>query len=1818
MLLPGYHVEAELYRGRKRVVWRVRRESDDARVIVKSLADDFPSPADTAGLRREYEILRGLTLPGVARALDLVSHRDRVALVLEDAGERTLKAELAQGRLDLPRCLDIAIQVLRTLGELHRQGLLHKDLNPSNIILDRQGTARITDFSISSRVTRERPQQLVHPGLLEGTIAYMPPEQTGRVNRDLDHRSDLYAFGVTCYEMLTGELPFASGDALEVIHAHVALKPVPARQRNPDVPRPLSDLVMRLLAKNAEDRYQSAEGVLADLLRCQQALARDGAVPAFPLGQDDVRDRFVLPQRLYGREREVAALLAAFDRVVEEGSGLVLVSGYSGIGKTSLVHELHRPLTQRRGQFVAGKFDQLARDTPYAALAQAFRGLLLHLLAGSDTEVAEWRERILAAIGGNGQVLVDVIPTLERLIGPQPPVATLNPTEAQNRFQRAFEQLLGALTRADQPLVLFLDDLQWADSATLSLLPRFLANPEIRGLLLIGAYRDNEVSAAHPLVSALQAIRGQGSPVTEVVLPPLGPVDLQALLQDMLGLAPDTAQALAAVLQEKTGGNPFFAIQFLTALYQDGQLAFDRAARAWRVDVPAIGARTVTDNVVAFLTGRIQGLDESCRRSLRLAACIGSRFDLGTLATVAEALPEAVVAALWPALGQGLVLSEEQSYGMAPDLSDGRQARQRRFRFLHDRVQQASYALIPTAERATVHLAVGRLLYAGGEDPSRPEWLFEVVRHFNEGAELITDPAERLRVANLNLAAGRRAKSSAAFSNAYGCFRAGGALLGPEHWADHHALAFALERERAEAEYLTGRLADAERSYAVLLERAATPLERGEAYILVMNQYETTARYPDAIRAGLEGLRLLGHPLPEDPDAQRAELDTAMATIQAHLGGRPVASLLELPRLADPTVHAAIRLLTILWTPAFISGDSTLSDLVGARMVTLSLAYGNCEESAYGYVAFAMTVGWRLGAYALGQDYGLLGLALNDRLADLRLRGRVHHRFAALVNPWRRPFATCVPHAQTAVQAGLESGDFIIAAYGQFQQSWWGMHIAPTLDQFLEQHRPTVDFLTRMHATAYAEVQKMILHWGLALQGRTTAPTSLTGPEFDEAKFLASYSRKGIFGSWYVTLKLELLETFGTAAEARAAAREWEPTVELFTSSIWPAIFAFRHALALCAWLPEASAEERPEAEAKLDLLARRLDLWARNAPENFGLWARLADAEIARVRGDASAALGNYDAALALAQSQPSPRYRALVNEKFGQFWLERGQPEVAAAFLREAHFGYRQWGALGKVAALERRHADLFARTRSEPIARLGSRSTTTAQSSLLDLQSVIKVAQALAGEIDLERLLGRLMRLAIEHAGAERGTFLLEQDGSPRVRVTGTPATVTIERDGIPLAEAADLPRAVVNLVRRTGEILVHDDPAVAGLFAEDGYIQRVRPRSVLAAPVLNQGRLVGTLYLENNLASGVFTAERAQVLQIIAAQAAVALENARLFGEIRALKDRLQAENVLLAEEVRTQSGFEEIIGKAPALQKVLARMEQVASAESTVLITGETGTGKELVARAVHQRSARRERPLVTINCGAISPGLVESELFGHEKGAFTGAVARKLGRFELADGGTIFLDEIGDLATDLQVKLLRVLQEGEIERVGGTRTLPVNVRVIAATHRNLRELVDEGRFRSDLYYRVNIFPIHVPALRERREDIPLLARYFVLKHARKLGRQIETIPAEALDALVAYDWPGNVRELGNVIERSVLVSRGRQLELGDWIPVPRVSNGDGGGARQLQEVERAHILAVLEQHGWKVSGARGAAAALGLKPTTLEARMKRLGIHRPG
>lgn len=1867
MLLARYEIDQELTRNTSFVLSRGRSGVDGKSVLLKTPCVSPVPAVEERLLAAEYALLQGLRLPGVAAVQAFLSDDNTCGLVYADPGGLPLPVLFPSRRLDLGTFLPLAIRLTASLAELHRHEIIHQHLTPWSVLL--QPTTQevcLIDCGLASRMVVEAhtAQPVLAFALRNQTLAYLSPEQTGRMNRHVDYRTDLYTLGILFYELLTGAVPFQSADVLELMHWHIARMPPAPVDLVPEMPLALSQIVLKLLAKTAEERYQSVAGLQKDLERCASAWAIQGQSVVFPLGQHDLSDRFLIPQKLYGRAREVKALLQAFDTICQGHRTMLLVDGYAGIGKTALIQELYRPIVRQRGYFIAGKCDQVVRSVPFSALIQALRGLVRQLLSESEERLAQWRTRLSAALGSNGGVLVEVIPEIALIIGSQPPPSGLGPTEALNRFQLVFQHFVGVLAQPEHPLVMFLDDLQWADPATLSLLQPLLTSQDIRCLFIIGAYRDNEVYTGHPLLRTLTALEADWGTLQRVTLGPLGLADVIALLCDTLHGEPGEVEPLARLVMEKTAGNPFFVGQFLKALRQEGYLTFDYDRSRWSYHLDQVSGADITDNVVDLMTRKLQRLAPSTQRLVTLAACMGNPFDRETLAIVSERSSAATADGLSEALGEGLILPAVRDYG-STGVQDSRTASTSvpAYVFLHDRVQQAAYACIPAEHQQSVHLTVGRLLQARAEQTqTTDEALFDLVHHLNRGSSLMTDEAERLALARLNVSAGQKAKAATAYEAARDYLVAGLHLLSEADWESEYELFFTLHFEAASCHYLCGHFDQAEQLLEVLLTRARTALDQARVYNLRGVQYENMSRYAAALASARQGLELLGITFADTDADKHTALEAEIATIQVFLGQRSIASLIDLPVMTDPATRMVMTMLTDIWSSAYILGEVLLARLLSATMVRLSLTHGNLEESAYGYVTHAITVGPVRGDYQAAYAFGLLALQVNERFQDTRRRAKIHQQFHAHVALWRQPLAVCMTHAREACRSGLESGDFLYAAYGAYTETWPAMMATQNLAHFVRDYTPGLELIRKLKNTSFGDAHHLALTWARALQGHTRAPLALADNDFDEQRYMETYRDNPFFSMFYYTTRMQLaylLEAYEQALEARQQASR---VVRHLSGTLWTVLFDFWGGLTLAACYENATAEAQRAYWQELRQAQAALAVLADNCAENFRCPALLLEAEIARLQGQPLAAMELYERALRYADEIQSVQYQALAHDLYARCCRQQGQERLAAALITAAHVWYSQWGAAAKVAVLERQYPALLAQPGRIPLRLLPE---PLAQSVLLespdsdlDFSTVMKATQAMTSEIDLEKLLAQLMRIAIENAGAERGSLILEREGDAFLYAEGSLDTAQVHlRHAMPLSQTHNLPTSIVHYVRRTLENVVLAEAGHDDRYALDPYIQRCAPRSILGLPVQTQGRLLGVLYLEHTRVSGAFSAARIQMMQMLAAQAAISLENALLYdamkqevvrrrqaeddvrtalAEVEQLKNRLQAENVYLQEEILQEHNFEEMVGSSPALLHMLQQVESVASTDATVLVYGETGTGKELIARALHNRSARKERPLVKVNCGAIAAGLVESELFGHVKGAFTGALERRIGRFELADGGTIFLDEVGELPLDTQVKLLRVLQEQEFEPVGSSRTVRVDVRILAATNRNLAEAVRAGSFRADLFYRLNVFPIQVPSLRERRADIPQLVMFFLSRLVKKFGKKIETVPQATMDLLTAYDWPGNIRELQNLIERLVVLTQGSVLRLeaglmpmataASPVAVPAPSHSSGSAppssspalteALTLEEIEKRHILAVLRQAAWVIEGPHGAARILNVHPNTLRSRMKKMGLSR--
>ncbi|MGK4006246.1 AAA family ATPase [Sorangium sp. So ce1036] len=1485
-----YTVKEALYEGSDTLLYRAVREDDGLPVVLKVLRRDHASPRALERLHHEYEVARALDTTAVVKPYAIEVLGDQPALVLEDFGGVSLD-RLLDGPMPLERFFPLALRLTDALAELHRRHVIHKDIKPQNLLIHpMSGEAKITDLGIASRVPREH-QHLAHAGLIEGTLAYMAPEQTGRMNRWIDERTDLYSLGVTFYEMLTGTLPFRASDPVEWVYCHIARRPAPPHARVPSIPPLLSEVVLKLLSKAAEERYQSAAGLRHDLDECFARWRARGAIQPFALGQRDLSDRFQVPQRLYGREREVEALLAAFERVVAQGrSELVLVSGYSGIGKSSLVAELHRPIVRERGFFLSGKFDRTARDVPYRAFHQAFRALFQEILCASEEQVERWRQRFREALGESGALLADVLPELTLLLGPQPPVPELPPAEAQSRLHATLQRVVAACAQKEHPVALFLDDLQWADAGSLQLLEQLATYAGSERLLLIGAYRDNEVGPAHPLRLTLAEARRRGAAVSELVLAPLSATHVGALVAEAVHAphaSAEQVEPLSRLVHEKTGGNPFFVLQFLIALHQEGLITFDAEEGRWRWDIAAIRGKELTDNVVELMAGKLKRLSAPTRDALTLAACLGSSLELDTLAVVAGRPAAELRDALEEAVREGLLLRRDGAY-----------------RFLHDRVQQAAYSLIPAGQRAEMHLRIGQLLLSAQRAEERDDALFDVVGHMNRGAALLRSQAEREEVAALNLRAGRKAKAAAAFQSAAALFAAGLSLLAPASWETRHELTYGLAFERAHIAYITGSFEEAERRLEELMDRARTRHETAAVVELVAALNATRGRYARAVEIGLSCLRACDVDLPLHPTDAQVEKETE--SVWQALGDRAIEDLIHLPPMTHPEIKITMGVLQSVSLPSFFV-DVNLYHLAVMRMVKLSLRHGNAEHSAVAYAAFAMVMSSRFGRYREAYLFGKLGHDLADRSGLLTTKSLVVILFGHYVVFWTRHYRETYPTTRDGFSAAVESGDVNNACLNCIWAALFPLLAGEALDGVLHEVEERLGFVRRVgHAFAHNALlggHAMIQ----TLRGRPVRLAMPDGSELDPPAFEARLEEGGELETardFYYSLKAQALFVLGSPREALAAATraiaEHPPRVG--PHALIAESFYYR-ALALAALFDAPrEAEPSPLRAAPEELLEceRQLGEWARSGPDNFLHKHALVRAEIARLLGREPEASRLYEQAIAAAREGGFVQHEAIACELAAGLYRARGLTIPADSYLREARSAYFRWGAHAKVEQLDQRYPHLAPRKPIAPTV------TFAVRAEQFDVLSVVKAAQSISGELKLPRLLEMLLRVVVEHAGAEEGHVLLIRDDRLWTAAIERPGEA-VRLLGASEAPSVALPQSVLNYVRRSHERVLLDDAAARHPFMEDEYFRRRRPRSVLCLPIVRQARLIGLLYLENNLVTGAFTPGRLSVVELLASQSAISLENAMLYAELEQENaERRRAEQALKANQEMLQA------------------------------------------------------------------------------------------------------------------------------------------------------------------------------------------------------------------------------------------------------------------------------------------------------------------------
>ncbi|MBD2042341.1 ATP-binding sensor histidine kinase [Microcoleus sp. FACHB-672] len=1522
--LLGYSVIEQIYSGTRTLVYRGIRETDRQPVVIKVLRNEFPPFNELVHFRNQYIIGKNLDLPGIIKTYSLERYYNSFALILEDFGGISLCSYLtsvaetsnqASKTSGLPISLffSIAIQVAHTLDALCRHRVIHKDLKPANIVINPiSKEVKLIDFSIASLLPRET-QEIQNPNILEGTLPYISPEQTGRMNRGIDYRTDFYSLGVTFYELLTGQLPFQTDDPMDLVHCHLAKQAIPVHHLNENVPPVLSEIVSKLMAKNAEHRYQSALGLEYDLQSCLSQWKDAGETANFDLATRDLCDRFIIPEKLYGRENEVLALLAAFERVSAGSAEMMLVAGFSGIGKTAVVNEVHKPIVRQRGYFIKGKFDQFQRNLPFSAFVQAFRDLMAQLLSETDAKVEQWKTQILTALGENAQVIVDVIPELERIIGEQTPAPELTGTAAQNRFNRLFENFISVFTTQEHPLVIFLDDLQWVDLASLNLIQLRTSDHERRYLFLMGAYRDNEVSPVHPLMLTLSDIQKAGATVNTITLEPLGVSDLNSLIADTLACSTALALPLTDLVYQKTKGNPFFSTQFLKFLYKDGLIAFNFEARYWQCDIVQVRTLALTDDVVEFMALQLRKLPDPTQEILKLAACIGNQFDLATLGIVNEKSPIGTANILWKALQEGLIIPVSEVYKFYQGEENGELAIGQKksdplptYKFLHDRVQQAAYSLIPENEKQATHLKIGQLLLHNSSEIQREEKLFDIVGHLNLGQELITLSSDREALAQLNIKAGGKARDSTAYAAGMLYLQTGIDLLTANCWQSQYELTLNLYVAAAEAAYLNGDFDSMEQIAALVLQKAQTILDKVKIYEIQIAAQTAQSKTLEAIAIARDALGQLGVEFPTAPD--EAKIGKALQDLATQLQDRQIEEMANLPLMSDPQIQAAMPLLGMLFAP-ILQGIPGLVPILSSTMVSLSLEFGNAPASTVGYAIHGMVLCAFLGEVETGYSFGKLALNLLAQFNTREFKCITHNMFGAFIQHHQDAMRAGIPTLKEGYLAGMETGDFLNAGYNIATYSYINFFGGVELDTWepeLAGYSAALAKVKQYSAQTYLHMEQQMLK---NLREVVSQPDCLMGTAYDERVMIPKHYQDHEFSAIALVYiyKQVLAYSFGNYPAALDYTNQAKQYSMAVSGLILVSIFHFYAALTHLALFPTQPEQAQAGILAQVETHQSILYQAAQKAPMNHLHKWYLVEAERQRVLGHKANALEMYDLAISGAKNNEYVNEEALANELAAKFYLEWGKEKIAQVYLVDAYYGYARWGAKAKVDDLEDRYPQLLVsilqQNRTDPFEAgtiskgtfsissthqtlAGSTSTT-----VIDLPTVIKASQVLSSEIQIDQLLTTLMQVVVKNAGAQTGVLILNEEGGWKIAVHCLNRQGCFLQD-ILIEQSQEIPQTLINYVKRTQKPLVFDDAGTHLTFASDPYMKQHQPKSILCTPILHQGKMMAILYLENNLATGAFTGDRVAILNILCSQAAISLQNARLYQQSQEYAQKLE--------------------------------------------------------------------------------------------------------------------------------------------------------------------------------------------------------------------------------------------------------------------------------------------------------------------------------------
>jgi predicted ATPase/class 3 adenylate cyclase/GAF domain-containing protein len=1488
MISPtNYLIKNKLYEGKDTEIYHGVRVSDGLPVVFKLLKVDYPTPEQLAQIKHEYDILLTLKGDGAVEAYDLVPYKNSLAIVLEDFGQRSLQDLITHSSLHLDEALNIAILLTECIEKIHQQHIIHKDINPSNLLWDPLiPEVKLVDFSIAFTLAKENIAS-INPDVLEGTLAYLSPEQTGCMNRDVDYRSDYYSLGVTLYQMITGVLPFQSQDPMELIHAHIATLPKPPHELNSDIPLAVSNIILKLMAKTAEERYQSMYGLREDLKRCATQLRDKNTVIDFPLGQYDRSSVFKIPEILYGREQQLNELIDILNQVAPENQAqLVLVSGFSGIGKSSLVHELDKSIINKRGYFISGKFDQLQKNIPYTAFIQAFDLLIRQLLSENEIIIGEWRNAIQNAVGIYGKVVTDFLPSLKLMIGNQPEVSVLNAVETQNRFNSIFQSFIMALVSRDRPIIIFLDDLQWTDLPSLQLIKFLLTQKKRCSLLIIGSYRDNEVNSIHPLSMTLKSLTREKVISRRIVLKPLELEHVHQMLVDALHQEEKELWQLAAICFQKTQGNPFFLHQFLKEIHKDGLILFNNYKGFWEYDLDKISEKESTGNVVDFMAQKIQKLSPETQTVLKYASCLGSPFELRVLSHMIGLPPKLISTQLWESLQAELIVPLDASYKyISEDINSNAH-----YRFFHDNIQQAVYCLIPETERKKLHLKIGRQLLSEISLEEREEGLFDIVSQLNMGIELIEDKGEKIQLAKLNLKAGEMAKSSVANAIAMSYLQTGLRLVDESIWITDREFALRLHTEAAQVAHLCENEEEAKRIGKIVISHTTSILEQLPIYNLMIHNNFVNGNIALAGQMVTETLQKLGMTLPKN--ATKFNLLMMLIKIQIALLGKTDKELLNLPDMTDP-YKLAISDLIGQSRVVVLAFNQNLFYLQILKLLLMILHHGYNKNAPMAFSGYAMMLcnqghinrGYRIGELVLAYLKRDITNNGNETIAEYVVQHYIKH--------WKQPLKDTIPASLEIYMNAMHVSNHEIASTTIISIVWRYYITGFSLEKIKEIIIQLV-LKTTYKISSKKSFSQLIVIIEQTIENLTTLvanPGNLEGSYCKEEGKMLEHIKEinnlyGIFNFYFIKMQLGYLfydfnQAYLYSLKIKELEKEFPPLPLRFVAKAYDSLTR------LAIWT-NSSIYQKIKHLIAIRNNQKCLAKAIKQCPANYKDQYFLVKAELARVMGRHAKAARYYDQAIELAKENEFTQNHALANEMAGRFYFDQGKERIAQLYFVEAHYAYLSWGATTKAQHLLDTYKFYLPKSDETDLSILSDKTTTgrTGTSNILDLSTAIKASQAIAREFILENLLTKSMRIMIENAGAQKGYLLLETKGKWAIESALVNDHITILKS-LPLKL---VPKSVIQFVIRSKEFVLLDDARQSSTYAMDPYIRKVQPKSMLCLPLLNKGHLSGILYLENDLTSGAFTKSRLTMLNFLAAQMIISIDIARLYKEMADLNKK----------------------------------------------------------------------------------------------------------------------------------------------------------------------------------------------------------------------------------------------------------------------------------------------------------------------------------------